>query len=83
MAAHDFFPRSDAFQQVIFTPAGTIDVIATDQAARRHNAVLAAQGAGWARDAIRRGLARGLRAAAAWLDAAPVHGMASPRARTL
>jgi hypothetical protein len=80
MAAHEFFPRSDAFQQVIFTPVGTIDVIATDRAARRHNSELAADGAAKAASALRRGLARGLRTAAAWLDAAPTQRLTSPRA---
>lgn len=62
------FPSTDGFQQVIFTPVGTIDVIALDQAARRHNAELAASGVAWALRSARGGLARMLHAAADRLE---------------
>ena len=79
MYSPDLLPHVDAFQQVIFTPAGTIDVIATDGLARRRNSRLAAEGATRAHRALRRGLANGLRAVAGWLDVAP-RQLPSPRA---
>lgn len=59
------FPTTDGFQQVIFTPVGTIDVIATDRAARIQNAKVLAGGFKRSLAALRRGLDAALRIAAA------------------
>ncbi|WP_342361286.1 hypothetical protein [Terrarubrum flagellatum] len=67
------FPRSDNFQQVIYTSAGTIDVIATDQVARQHNAHIVAKGLAIGLAALRNGVARLLHATANRLDGAGGH----------
>ena len=68
MSAYSHFPRIDTFQQIVYTPAGTIDVIATDQRARLQNAQLLARGVSFGFGALRRGAAYLLRAVAGWLD---------------
>jgi hypothetical protein len=62
------FPTTDAFQQVIYTPVGTIDVIAMDQVARRENARLVSSGLSRAFAALRSGFSRLVHAASSRHD---------------
>jgi hypothetical protein len=71
MQDHAPFLRTDEFQQVIYTSAGTIDVIATDQNAARHRARLLSHGFARLRGAARRFLARLARASSVRLDGTP------------
>lgn len=51
---YPYLQTVDSLQQIVFTPVGTIDVIATDQRARLENARLLARGASGAFGALRR-----------------------------
>lgn len=67
------FQTTDGFQQVIYTPVGTIDVIATDRVAREHNAKILARGLSAGVVSLRGATARLLHAVANKLDAASAH----------